>query len=211
MDAASRRTHWQGSYTAKGEREVSWFQDSPQPSLDLIAQVASSPAAAIVDLGGGASRLADALLERGFQSITVVDLSEAALATAKARIGDAGERICWITADVTAWEPPQAYDVWHDRATFHFLTEEADRTAYLSRLTKSLKPGGHAVIATFAPDGPERCSGLPVVRYDADSLARTLGPAFVTVSTQRHTHRTPWDAPQQFQFSVFRRVAPRVT
>ncbi|EIZ81634.1 type 12 methyltransferase [Methylobacterium sp. GXF4] len=207
MDAEDRRTHWQRTYTAKGEREVSWFQDSPQPSLDLITQAAASPEAAIVDLGGGASCLADALLERGFQNITVVDLSEAALTAAKARMGEAAGRICWIAADVTTWEPPQTYDVWHDRATFHFLVEEVDRVAYLSRLRRFLKPGGHAVMATFVPDGPERCSGLPVARYDADSLARTLGPAFVPVSAQQHTHTTPWGALQQFQFSVFRHVS----
>ncbi|OHV15099.1 SAM-dependent methyltransferase, partial [Methylorubrum extorquens] len=158
-------------------------------------------------LAGGASRLAETLSGRGFQSITVVDLSEAALAAAKTRMGDAGVGIRWITADVTTWQPPQSYDVWHDRATFHFLAKDADRAAYLFRLSRFLKPGGHAVIATFAPDGPERCSGLPVVRYDADSLAQTLGPAFTLLSTQRHTHTTPWGAPQQFQFSVFRHIS----
>lgn len=208
MEAKSRHVHWQGTYTAKAEHEVSWSQDQPQPSLDLIMQVAASPASAIVDIGGGASRLAATLLSRGFQNLTVLDLSEAALAAARARIGDEADRIRWITADATTWKPPQSYDVWHDRATFHFLVEGADRAAYLSRLTRFLRPGGHAVIATFAPDGPERCSGLPVVRYDADSLARTLGPAFVCVSTQRHTHTTPWGASQAFQFSVFRH-APR--
>jgi ubiquinone/menaquinone biosynthesis C-methylase UbiE len=207
MDAGNRHAHWQGTYTAKGEREVSWFQDSPQPSLDLITQTAASAGSAIVDIGGGASRLAETLLDRGFQDITVLDLSEAALAAARARIGDQADRIRWIAADATTWEPPQHYDVWHDRATFHFLVEEADRAAYLTCLTRYLRPGGHAIIATFAPDGPARCSGLPVVRYDAGSLGRTLGPAFVCVSTQRHTHTTPWGASQAFQFSVFRHTS----
>jgi ubiquinone/menaquinone biosynthesis C-methylase UbiE len=207
MDAESRHTHWQGTYTAKGEREVSWFQDSPQPSLDLIAQVAASSASAIVDIGGGASRLAATLLDKSFQDITVLDLSEAALAAARIRIGSKGEGLKWIAADATNWKPPQTYDVWHDRATFHFLVEDADRGAYLSRLTRFLRPGGHAIIATFALDGPERCSGLPVVRYDAASLSRTLGPAFVCVSTQRHIHTTPWGAPQAFQFTVFQHTS----
>ena len=208
MDAESRHAHWQGTYATKGEREVSWFQDSPQPSFDLIKQFATSPTAAIVDVGGGASRLAETLLREGFQDITVLDLSEAALAAGRARLDKQAARLRWITADVITWESAQAYDVWHDRATFHFLVEPSDRVAYLSRLTRFLRPGGHAIIATFAPDGPERCSGLPIVRYDADSLSRTLGSAFVVLTSQRHTHLTPWGAGQQFQLSVFRHVSP---
>ena len=111
----------------------------------------------------------------------------------------------WIVADVTAWEPAKAYDVWHDRAAFHFLTEEKDRAAYVVRLTRGVKAGGHAVIATFALDGPEKCSGLPVARYDSASLAQTLGPGFRLVHSQRHQHATPWGSQQMFQFSVLRR------
>jgi len=198
------QAHWQSVYARKGEREVSWFQESPQPSLDLIEGCAT-PSSAIVDIGGGASHLADALLQRGFKDLTVLDLSSAALAAAKARIGSAAEHVRWITADIVTWAPERVYDVWHDREAFHFLVAEPDRAAYLARLERALRPGGHAIIATFAPDGPERCSGLPVTRYNADGLARTLGPSFRLESTRRHEHVTPWGAPQAFQFSVFRR------
>jgi SAM-dependent methyltransferase len=198
-----RRSHWQSTYATKGEREVSWFQDSPQPSLALIEKF-SSQQSAVIDIGGGAAHLADALLERGFRDLTVLDLSASALETSRTRIGASAERIQWIAADITAWQPTCTYDVWHDRATFHFLIDEPDRTAYLLRLSQALKRGGYAIIATFALDGPERCSGLPIVRYDADSLARALGAAFQLVSTQRHEHTTPWNTRQAFQFSVFR-------
>jgi trans-aconitate methyltransferase len=206
MQGADRQTHWQSIYQSKDEREVSWFQDDAQPSLALIEEVAS-PSSAVIDIGGGVSRLAGALLKRGFLDLTVLDLSAAALAAARARIGAGAERIQWIVADVTAWEPSRAYDVWHDRATFHFIVAESDRAAYLSRLTRALKPSGHAIIATFAPDGPEKCSGLPVTRYSAETLGKSLGPAFQLVSTRHHKHVTPWDAAQSFQFSVFRHIS----
>jgi ubiquinone/menaquinone biosynthesis C-methylase UbiE len=203
--AKDRQAHWQSIYATKAEREVSWFQDDPQPSLALIEQIAS-PSSSVIDVGGGASRLADALLERGFQDLTILDLSSAALAAAKERIGQEARRVQWIVADIAAWEPSRAYDVWHDRATFHFMVAEPDRAAYLSRLTRALNPGGHVIIATFALDGPEQCSGLPVRRYDADTLAQTLGADFQLISSRRHEHVTPRGAAQPFQFSVFRRV-----
>jgi SAM-dependent methyltransferase len=206
MSTEDRHDHWQKVYTSKGENEVSWFQESPAPSLELIERAGANPASDIIDIGGGASRLVDALIERGFSAVTVLDLSEAALATAKARLGARAKRVQWVAGDVTIWEPRQSYDVWHDRAAFHFLTEARDRAAYLSRLKKCLKPGGHAIIATFALDGPERCSGLPVMRYDAASLAEMLGEEFTLVETRRHLHSTPWHSTQQFQFSIFRRV-----
>jgi SAM-dependent methyltransferase len=205
MQGADLQTHWQSIYQSKDEREVSWFQDDAQPSLALIEEVAS-PSSTIIDIGGGASRLAGALLQRGFLDLTALDLSAAALAAVKARIGVGAGRIHWIVADVTAWEPSRAYDVWHDRATFHFMVAESDRAAYVSRLARALKPTGHAIIGTFAPDGPEQCSGLPVRRYDADSLAPTLGPGFRLVSARQHKHVTPWGAAQSFQFSVFRHL-----
>jgi hypothetical protein len=139
----------------------------------------------------------------------VLDLSGAALASARrrleSRLGAGAGRVNWIVADVTIWEPAKRYDIWHDRAAFHFLTEEADRAAYIARLERGLKIGGHAIIATFAPDGPEKCSGLPVARYDGASLGRTLGPAFKLIHTRRHAHATPWASRQAFQFSIFRR------
>jgi SAM-dependent methyltransferase len=207
MQDESRQAHWQNLYTKKRENEVSWFQENPAPSLELIAQVGATPASAIIDVGGGASRLVDHLIDRDFEDVTVLDLSEAALEAAKARLGSRAAQIHWIVADATVWEPLKAYDVWHDRAAFHFLTEDRDRAAYVTRLERALKVGGYAIIATFALDGPERCSGLSVVRYDPASLGQTLGRAFELVDTRRHAHATPWGVDQSFQFSVFRRCS----
>ena len=204
MGDDSRRAHWENVYATKAENEVSWFQRSPTPSLDLIVQAGATATSAIIDIGGGASRLVDHLIDQDFADVTVLDLSAAALAAARGRLGPGADRVEWIVADVTAWEPARAYDIWHDRAAFHFLTEAGDRAAYIARLQRGLRVGGHAIIASFGPDGPERCSGLPVVRYDSAQLTRTLGPAFELVHTQRHEHATPWDTRQAFQFSIFR-------
>ncbi len=205
MQTESRQAHWENVYTKKGENEVSWFQEDPAQSLELIAEVAANPDAAIIDIGGGASRLVDSLVAKGFRSVTVLDLSEAALKTAQARLGQGAASVHWLVADATTWEPSREYDIWHDRAAFHFLTEERDRTAYIVRLRRALKVRGHAIIATFALEGPDKCSGLPVVRYDAGSLGQTLGPEFKLLHTLRHEHATPWGSQQVFQFSVFRR------
>ncbi|UPK32269.1 class I SAM-dependent methyltransferase [Bradyrhizobium sp. 186] len=205
MQSDSRQAHWEGVYTKKGENEVSWFQEYPAPSLELIEHIGATPASAIIDVGGGASRLVDNLVDRGFGDVTVLDLSGAALETAKVRLGARAARVHWIVADVTVWEPPKAYDIWHDRAAFHFLTDDRDRAAYVGRLERALKVGGYAIIATFALDGPERCSGLPVQRYDPAGLGQTLGRAFQLTDTRRHAHATPWGAEQSFQFSLFRR------
>ena len=205
MENASRQAHWENVYTTKDENEVSWFQQSPAPSLELITQAGATHASAIIDIGGGASRLVDHLVEQGFEDVTVLDLSGAALEAAKRRLEGRADRVHWVVADATAWEPVKAYDIWHDRAAFHFLTDEGDRAAYVARLTRGVKAGGHAIIATFALDGPEKCSGLPVARYDSASLGRTLGSKFQLVHTRRHEHATPWGSRQQFQFSVFQR------
>jgi SAM-dependent methyltransferase len=206
MNDASRSAHWETVYTTKGENEVSWFQENPAPSLELIELAQLTPESAIVDIGGGASRLVDSLLARGFCNVTVLDLSEAALGAARARLGDRADHVQWLVADVTTWEPPQSYDLWHDRAAFHFLTDAAARSAYVDRVKRAVKPGGHVIIGTFALDGPERCSGLPVTRHDAVSLARTLGGEFELTDTRPHAHVTPWGSTQQFQFSTFRRA-----
>lgn len=204
MDIVSRQAHWETVYTTKGEAEVSWFQESASVSLELMDALAITNRAAVVDIGGGASRLVDGLVAKGFDRVTVLDLSDGALATAKRRLGEAAAKVEWIVADVTLWEPDKVYDLWHDRAAFHFLTDAADRAAYADRLRRALRPGGHAIIATFAPDGPERCSGLPVVRYDSASLLATLGPGFDLVADRRQAHTTPWGAVQRFQFSALR-------
>lgn len=206
MESGSRQAHWETVYTTKGEQKVSWIQETPVTSLELLAGVGATPSTRIIDIGGGASRLVDSLLERGFRAITVLDLSTAALETAKARLGAQAARVRWIVADATVWEPTESYDIWHDRAAFHFLTEAHDRAAYVARMKRALRVGGHAIIATFAPDGPARCSGLPIMRYDAETLGQTLGQGFELIETRRHTHATPLGTTQSFQFSVFRWV-----
>ena len=209
MNDLSRQDHWEKVYTTRGENEVSWFQETPAPSLELIGLVGAIRSSAIIDIGGGASRLVDYLVGQGYEDVTVLDLSAAALASAQSRLGDKANRVKWIAADVTAWEPTRVYDLWHDRAAFHFLTESADKAAYVSRLKAAVKPGGSVIIGTFAPDGPERCSGLIVSRYDAASLAATLGCGFELIDTRRHEHTTPSGVTQNFQFSTFRRGPDR--
>lgn len=207
MSALGRGAHWENVYQTKGEREVSWFQETPDISLALIRAAGGRRDSAIIDIGGGASRLPDALLAEGYADLTVLDLSNAALAVAKARLAGAAAGINWIVADVVTWRPDRRYDIWHDRAAFHFLTDATDRAAYAACLGEALKPGGHAIIATFAPDGPERCSGLPVVRYDAQSLGQAIGERFALIETRRHDHHTPMGTTQRFQFSLFQRKA----
>jgi SAM-dependent methyltransferase len=204
-----RKAHWENVYTTKDEKEVSWFQENPAPSLELIALAGLSADAAIIDIGGGASRLVDVLVERKIGRITVLDLSAAALDAAKERLkqrlGDGEAGVEWVVADVTTWEPPQTYDLWHDRAAFHFLTDASDRAAYVRHLKKAVRSGGHVIIGTFALDGPERCSGLPIMRYDEKMLGAILGTSFRLIDSRRHDHTTPWGVVQRFQFSTFRR------
>jgi SAM-dependent methyltransferase len=205
MTAAERQTHWQNVYQTNGEREVSWFQEVPAISLDLIRATGVGPDAAIIDIGGGASRLVDALIAEGFHSLTVLDLSESALATSRDRLGPKAKNVGWIVADVAQWHPNKTYDVWHDRAAFHFLTESSDRSAYAECVRNAVRPSGHVIIGTFAPDGPERCSGLPVVRHDAASIGKVLSHSFKLLESRRHDHQTPSGTIQRFQFSRFQR------
>jgi SAM-dependent methyltransferase len=205
MSDVSRKAHWENVYATKGEREVSWYQKSPAPSLELLALAGLAADASIIDIGGGASRLVDALVDRNVRRITVLDLSAAALDAARQRLGNRAAGVEWVVADVTIWEPSETYDLWHDRAAFHFLTDPADQSVYVDRLRKAVKPGGYAIIGTFALDGPERCSGLPIVRYDAASLSAILGTDFKLIDARRNDHATPWGAVQRFQFSTFRR------
>lgn len=207
MTEASRKDHWEAVYTTRDEATVSWFQDSPAPSLELIEQMQPRPDAAIIDIGGGASRLADGLLDRGFRRVTVLDISSAALDLAALRLGRRASQVQWIVDDVTEWQPSRRFEIWHDRAAFHFLVDPVDRGAYIARLKQALVPGGHAIIATFAADGPESCSGLPVHRTDAAGLAKELGTEFTLVESRQHDHATPANASQRFQFSIFQRQA----
>lgn len=206
MNSLDRQAHWENVYTIKDAEEVSWFEQNPATSLDLIRSTGVNTGASIIDIGGGASRLVDALLDAGFTAVTILDLSEKSLATSKARLDARSAKVQWVGADITTWEPSQTYDVWHDRAAFHFLTEPKDRAAYAEWVLQAVHPGGHVIIGTFAPDGPERCSGLQIVRHDAASLSETLGSEFELIESRRHDHQTPAGATQRFQFSRFRRT-----
>jgi 2-polyprenyl-3-methyl-5-hydroxy-6-metoxy-1,4-benzoquinol methylase len=175
-------------------------------SLELIEHTGISRAAAIIDVGGGGSTLADDLLERGFENISVLDISAAALAVSKERLGKDAARIRWMAGNITEVElEPSSFDVWHDRAVFHFLLEPSNRAAYIRQMLHSLKPGGQVIIATFGPEGPLRCSGLNVVRYDASALLRELGDNFRLLESSTDLHQTPSGATQQFLYCRFRR------
>jgi SAM-dependent methyltransferase len=200
------RRHWDEAYVQKGEAGVSWFEETPTVSLDLITAL-PGPKESLIDVGGGASRLAAHALRLGFGHVAVLDLSGEAIARSQHAMGSEAGRVEWIVANVTTWKPQRRYGVWHDRAAFHFLTDKADRAAYVETLDAVLSDTGHAIIATFALDGPERCSGLPVQRYSPETLAETLGSRFMLVSGVRHEHQTPWGSTQAFQFSVLARAA----
>jgi SAM-dependent methyltransferase len=199
-----RKGHWEDVYQRKDDLGESWFQERPDDSLLLIRESGLSPTVPVIDVGGGTSRLVDGLLALGFSDITVLDIAGNALDKARDRIGPPGEKVQWLAADVTIWSPPRRYSLWHDRAVFHFLTEAADRTAYRRNLEAGLMPGGIAVMASFALDGPERCSGLPVMRYSPDNLAAELGAQFQLLDSRSVEHFTPAGRAQRFQYSVFR-------
>jgi 2-polyprenyl-3-methyl-5-hydroxy-6-metoxy-1,4-benzoquinol methylase len=201
----ARSTHWQNVYLTKADRETSWHQDEPMPSMELVLAHASLKGR-VVDIGGGSSVLAGRLAAEGFQ-VTVLDVSAAAIERAKARNGEAASKIRWIVADVTEAGDIGQFDVWHDRAVFHFLTDAEDRSKYAALAARSVVPGGHLVIGTFAMDGPEKCSGLPVERYDEHKLMKVFAPAFTMVRSLHDTHVTPWGKPQSFQFGVMQRTA----
>jgi len=204
--SGERRSHWQRVWTTRRPDAVSWFEPDAARSLDLIVGVARAPGAAIIDVGGGASVLVDGLLAAGFRNLTVLDVSVAALDVSRARIGSAASNVRWLEADVITVDlAPREFDVWHDRAVFHFLTDSRDRDRYVDLLAKSLRAGGHVVMATFASDGPEQCSGMQVTRYDAAGLADALGTSFELVRHQRAVHATPGGASQSFLYALLRR------
>jgi SAM-dependent methyltransferase len=202
MDA--KKGHWERVYETKATDAVSWFQPRAERSLRLIRETGKGLNATILDVGGGASRLVDDLLAEGYQYLSVLDLSAAALAAAQQRLAAQAQRVSWIEADVTqAQIAPQSLDIWHDRAVFHFLTDAADRAAYLKILSAALKPGGFVIIATFAPDGPTQCSGLPVVRYSPEQLQTVFGEDFTRLSHEQETHTTPFGSTQHFVYCCF--------
>ena len=201
------KKHWESVYTAKGQKEVSWYRPHLDTSLALIEHLIPSHTAAIIDVGAGASSLVDDLAQRRYANITVLDISETALRAAKERLGPDSARIQWLAADVCETDlPPDYYDLWHDRAVFHFLTLPEQRTSYVARAAASVKRNGHLIIATFGPEGPRRCSGLDTVRYDATTLEAEFGAQFALTESRIEWHTTPSGIQQQFLYCVLKRV-----
>jgi SAM-dependent methyltransferase len=199
------RHHWDAVYRTKPADQVSWYRPHLERSLAFIDVAAPDRDAAIIDIGGGESTLVDDLLSRGYRDVTVLDIAPSAIAAAKVRLGPSAARVHWLQADITAVElPVRRYDLWHDRAVFHFLTDAAQRAAYVRQALRAVKPGGHVVVATFGPEGPEKCSGLPVVRYDAGRLHDEFGGAFRLIDSAVELHRTPAGATQQFMYCFCR-------
>ena len=203
--ALSRREHWEGVYEQKEPDSVSWYEETPAVSLELIGELGVTPDASVIDVGGGASRLVDEIVARGHLDVTVLDVSERALDYGRRRLAER-VGVTWLCQDLLSFEPERKYDLWHDRAVFHFLVAAADRERYLEVVRSALLPGGLVIVATFAADGPESCSGLPVARYDPDGLAAVLGEGFETVLTRRHEHKTPSGAVQPFTWVAARRA-----
>jgi len=200
-----RAAHWNHVYTSKVEHEVSWFEALPTVSLDLLDAAGITKESCVLDVGGGDSHLVDALAARGLDCLAVLDVSGASLERAKSRLGAVAQIPIWIEADVTSSWALKTMDVWHDRAVFHFLVSKEDREQYKRRLLQTLRPGGTVIVATFAPEGPDRCSGLPVQRYSPEQLADELGVAFDLRETRAHVHTTPWGSTQAFQYSRLQR------
>ena len=201
----NKQEHWDAIYGKRGPQEVGWYRPHLDRSLQFIEHSGLSPNAAILDVGGGASTLADDLLSRGFANVTVLDLSERAIAQARARLGPHAEEVHWLVGDITQVKLPEHhFDFWHDRAVFHFLTEDAARQRYVAAVCHALKPSGHIVVATFGPSGPERCSGLPVVRYSPEGIHAEFGRQFIKVGSDSETHHTPWGSEQEFVYCYCR-------
>jgi ubiquinone/menaquinone biosynthesis C-methylase UbiE len=193
------RTHWENIYKTKAPEAVSWYRPHLETSLALIERAAATLSAVIIDVGGGESTLVDDLVRRGFGNVTILDISQTAIDVTKKRLGQAAEQIHWLVGDITQIElPPCSYDVWHDRAVFHFLTNVKQCAAYVRQVARAVKPGGHVIVSTFGPEGPTKCSGLDVVRYDAEALHRQFGARFRLVESSKELHQTPFGTTQQF-------------
>jgi len=203
----SEQEHWDAVYAEKAADRVSWYRPHLERSLSFIEDASLPLNAPVIDVGGGASTLVDDLLERGFSDLTVLDLSPAAIAGAKKRLGARASKVSWIVADITRFEfPEHRFEFWHDRAVFHFLRESGARHRYVEAVRRALKPGGHIVVATFGPKGPEKCSGLEVMRYDADELHGEFGSPFEKVASCEEVHHTPWGSEQEFVYCYCRMV-----
>jgi SAM-dependent methyltransferase len=202
------KEHWERVYSTKPADAVSWYQPHADQSLALIRGTGTPRSGAIIDIGGGASTLVDDLVAGGYSNVTVLDLSAAALQTAQRRLAERADLVTWLEADVTTFDlPARHYDVWHDRAVFHFLTAEAERRAYVANVLRSVKPAGHVIVATFAEDGPTQCSGLPVVRYSPQTLHAQFGDSFALVKQERESHHTPSGTVQKFIYCYCRVAA----
>lgn len=201
-----KQAHWDSAYIRKGVDELSWYQRSPALSLQLIDACGVSADEAIIDVGGGASRLVDHLIERGYRNLSVLDISPEALRHARQRLGSRADQVEWLEADITAFEAPQHYRLWHDRAVFHFLTDPDDQARYRSVLERSLLAGGHLIVATFGLDGPERCSGLPIARYDVATLSEAIGDKFELLESLDEQHVRPAGGTQHFLYCRFQRL-----
>ena len=199
------KSHWEEIYTERRPAEVSWFQSHPEHSLALIKQTGLGKRAGVIDIGGGTSTLVDHLLEAGYENIAVLDIASIAIARVQARLGKRAGEVTWIESDVSGHAPESLYDIWHDRAVFHFLTHARDREHYLEALSRSLKPDGQVIIATFSENGPSQCSGLDVVRYSPMTLSQALGPQYHLVETLTEEHHTPGGGLQEFVYCRFRR------
>lgn len=206
MKSFNCRKHWENVYIQKKPLEVSWYQVEPAVSLEYVASTEIDYAAKIIDVGGGASVLVDKLLNQGFQNVTVLDISSRAMHYVQKRLGRRAENVSWIEADVTEFEPSCQYDFWHDRAVFHFLTDAEDRTRYVQRLKQAVKQGGYVVIAAFAIDGPVKCSGLDVERYNPEKMKNELCDSFALVSNTDEVHITPWGKEQSFIYCYFKKI-----
>ena len=192
--------HWESVFSSKGPTAVSWYRPHLETSLQIIERRADR-SASIIDVGAGNSTLVDDLLARGYSNVSVLDVAKTAIELTRGRLGAKAAPVCWIVGDVTEIElPPESYDVWHDRAVFHFLTNPVQRERYVRAVLKSVKPGGHVIVSTFGPEGPEKCSGLDVRRYDAEALHAEFGKRFRIEESSQELHRTPWGAAQQFVY-----------
>ncbi len=199
------KTHWEEIYREKAPDAVSWYRPHLETSLALIEKAAPERGVSIIDVGGGESTLVDDLLARGYQNITVLDVSQTAIHVTQKRLGAASEGVQWVTADIVNGElAPNTYDVWHDRAVFHFLTAMDQRVAYVRQVARAVKPGGHVLVSTFGPEGPTKCSGLEVVRYDAESLHAEFDVRFRLLGSIKELHNTPFGATQQFLYCLCR-------
>ena len=201
------KQHWEAVYSQKSSDKVSWYRPHLDRSLEFIQSCGMQHDARIVDVGGGASTLVDDLMVAGYTNLAVIDVAEAALEVAKDRLGERASTVDWIVGDVTAdLLPARSTDFWHDRAVFHFLTEETARPAYLAQVMRCVKPGGHVLVATFGLDGPDKCSGLPVARYDAEGIHAVFGELFSKVGEAAEMHETPWGGAQSFVYCFCRRA-----